>query len=180
MADDPAVPAPARLLRDFANTLDLDTSTDALASPEQLAGWLREHGLLTADEGAGEQDLETARRLREGLRAALAAHHDAEATVPDLDRAAEQLPLRLVTTLEGPRLRPVATAGAPAALAELAVALAEAAADASWRRLKICPADDCRWAFYDASKNRARTWCSMQICGNREKTRSYRQRHASG
>jgi predicted RNA-binding Zn ribbon-like protein len=50
-------------------------------------------------------------------------------------------------------------------------------ADGSWERLKICPADDCHWAFYDASKNRSRTWCNMQVCGNRKKTRAYRARN---
>ncbi|MGZ8667616.1 MAG: CGNR zinc finger domain-containing protein, partial [Solirubrobacterales bacterium] len=26
------------------------------------------------------------------------------------------------------------------------------------------------------SRNRSRTWCSMEVCGNRAKTRSYRHR----
>lgn len=52
----------------------------------------------------------------------------------------------------------------------------EAMLDGSWRRLKACP--QCGWAFYDYSKNRSATWCSMSICGNRLKTRAYRRRHA--
>jgi predicted RNA-binding Zn ribbon-like protein len=47
-----------------------------------------------------------------------------------------------------------------------------------WERVKICPADDCRWAFYDRSRNHSRTWCSMQVCGNREKARSWRGRRS--
>ena len=31
----------------------------------------------------------------------------------------------------------------------------------TWERLKVCPADDCQWAFYDESKNRSGTWCDM-------------------
>lgn len=46
-----------------------------------------------------------------------------------------------------------------------------------WDRLKICPAEDCLWAFYDRSRNRSRTWCSMRVCGNREKARGWRERH---
>ena len=38
-----------------------------------------------------------------------------------------------------------------------------------WRRLKICPGDDCGWLFIDETKNARRTWCSMQTCGNRAK-----------
>ena len=48
----------------------------------------------------------------------------------------------------------------------------------TWSRLKVCPADDCQWAFYDHSKNRSGTWCSMQVCGNRAKVRAYRERRA--
>jgi predicted RNA-binding Zn ribbon-like protein len=56
------------------------------------------------------------------------------------------------------------------------VAVAEAVADQTWQRLKICRADDCQWAYFDASKNRSKTWCAMGSCGNREKTRNYRAR----
>ena len=53
-----------------------------------------------------------------------------------------------------------------------------AIADGSWRRLKACRNHGCRWAFYDYSKNRSASWCSMQLCGNRTKTRAYRARRA--
>jgi predicted RNA-binding Zn ribbon-like protein len=46
--------------------------------------------------------------------------------------------------------------------------------DGSWGRLKACR--NCRWAFFDESKNRSARWCSMQLCGNRLKTRAYRRR----
>ncbi len=55
----------------------------------------------------------------------------------------------------------------------------EGGAQGAWPRLKACPADDCQWAFYDGSRNRSRTWCWMEECGNREKTRRYRSRKAS-
>jgi len=45
-----------------------------------------------------------------------------------------------------------------------------------WNRIKICPADDCRRAFHDRSRNRSRTWCSMRVCGNRRKARTFRRR----
>jgi predicted RNA-binding Zn ribbon-like protein len=31
-------------------------------------------------------------------------------------------------------------------------------------------------AFHDTSKNQSRQWCSMRVCGNRQKTRAYRRR----
>jgi predicted RNA-binding Zn ribbon-like protein len=49
----------------------------------------------------------------------------------------------------------------------------------TWDRLKACRLDDCQWVFYDHSKNRSRTWCSMRVCGNRAKARAYRERRRS-
>ena len=49
--------------------------------------------------------------------------------------------------------------------------------DGSWLRLKVCR--NCEWSFYDNSKNRSGSWCSMQLCGNRLKTRAYRTRRRS-
>ena len=49
--------------------------------------------------------------------------------------------------------------------------------DGSWGRLKACR--NCHWSFYDYSPNRSATWCSMQLCGNRAKTRAYRRRKVS-
>ena len=58
---------------------------------------------------------------------------------------------------------------------ELLAIVAHAQAGGTWQRMKACPA--CGWAFYDRSRNRSRTWCTMAICGNRAKARSYRARH---
>ena len=46
----------------------------------------------------------------------------------------------------------------------------------AWPRLKACRETTCRWAFYDASKNRSSIWCSMAVCGSRAKARTYRRR----
>ena len=43
-------------------------------------------------------------------------------------------------------------------------------------RLKMCASDECHWVFYDRSKPGSRRWCSSTLCGNREKTRTYRSR----
>jgi predicted RNA-binding Zn ribbon-like protein len=51
--------------------------------------------------------------------------------------------------------------------------------EGSWHRLKICREDTCQWVFFDRSKNQSKTWCSMRVCGNRNKTRSYRSRQRS-
>jgi predicted RNA-binding Zn ribbon-like protein len=44
-------------------------------------------------------------------------------------------------------------------------------------RIKICAnARSCGWLFYDHSKNNSRRWCSMEECGNQEKSRAYHAR----
>jgi predicted RNA-binding Zn ribbon-like protein len=171
------VPDHAVLLRDFVNTIDVEAGTDTLATPAGAARWLREHELLDDRTPVTASELETVLRLRTGLRTAMTAHHDADAesTSPELDALAARLPLRLSFAAGQPRLTPAAD-GVPGALGALLVAVSDATADGSWERLKLCPADDCAWGFYDTSKNRSRTWCAMGVCGNRQKTRTYRAR----
>ncbi|HUK69707.1 MAG TPA: CGNR zinc finger domain-containing protein [Streptosporangiaceae bacterium] len=74
-----APPEHAALLRDFANTVDMDEGTDTLSDPAALATWLFDHGLDATgshgDDGAGEADLEGAISLRTSVRAAMRAHH---------------------------------------------------------------------------------------------------------
>ena len=170
----------ADLLCAFVNTLDVDVDADpheALPDAAALTAWLRQHDLLDADDRAGKRDLDLALTLRSGLREALVRHHDGDHTsrVPDLETAATALPLRVVFDGTRPRLVP-ALGGARGGLARLLVAVADAQADDAWARVKLCGADDCQLAFYDTSKNRSRRWCSMGVCGNRQKTRSYRAR----
>ena len=99
------------------------------------------------------------------------ANNGATLDQPALDlvnATAERLPLQLGT--DG-RLR--VGAGRDALDGVVAIALG-AMLDGSWSRLKACR--NCCWSFYDYSPNRSATWCSMQLCGNRAKTRAYRKR----
>ena len=56
--------------------------------------------------------------------------------------------------------------------------VARAQTDGTWERMKACPWNTCHVAFYDHSRNRSRTWCSMDVCGNRAKAQTYRRRSA--
>ncbi|MGA8114845.1 MAG: CGNR zinc finger domain-containing protein, partial [Actinocatenispora sp.] len=104
-------------------------------------------------------------------------HHDGAARDrTGLDALAADVPLAVRFGPDGTAM-PVATGpGVLGVLGEVLAAVTLAAHDGSWRRLKICPAEDCRWVYYDASRNSSRRWCSMQVCGNRNKTRAYRRR----
>jgi predicted RNA-binding Zn ribbon-like protein len=172
------VPRAASLIRDFVNTRDVEGGTDELSTVGGLVDWCDGAGLLQAPSEASEDDRLLAVDVREALRAALLAHHDGEEPAePDLEGLAAALPLRLTFPTGGPRLRPV-DSGIRGALAQLVASVHEAVAEGSWSRLKACPSDTCTWAFYDSSRNRSRTWCSMQVCGNRAKGRTFRERHA--
>ena len=173
-----AAPTPddIELVRSFVNTIDEEDGTDALSSPSDLRRWLRAHDRIDAGTDVANEDLELALRLRGALRAELAAHHDGDvdpAAAAELDDVCAHLPLRAVAS--GAALAPVGS-DARGGLAAVVAAAARARITGSWPRLKICPADDCRWAFYDASRNRSRRWCSMDVCGNRNKVRAFRDR----
>lgn len=182
-ADD--VPRGVALVHDFANTLDervfrphaLRTEgRDMIAERTAFDAWLGARGLAT---GASPNDVALARMLRTALRAAIRSTlqpHERPAATTGLDAIAERLPLAVRLGTDGrPVLRPL-TAGVPGALAAILGAAVDAAARDTWTRLKMCSADDCRWVFYDASKPRTGRWCEMAVCGNRAKTRAYRQR----
>ena len=62
-------------------------------------------------------------------------------------------------------------------LGRIVAALHEAIWAGEFDRLKACERESCRAVFHDRSKNRSGRWCSMAICGAREKSaRAYRRR----
>jgi predicted RNA-binding Zn ribbon-like protein len=85
---------------------------------------------------------------------------------------AHEFRLTLTITDRQPRL------GGTDPLEEILGAVARLGVLGELGRVKICPADDCRWAFYDTSRNGSRQWCSMALCGNRAKARAHRARQA--
>lgn len=42
--------------------------------------------------------------------------------------------------------------------------------------VRTCADVECGWVFLDTSRNRARRWCSMKACGNRNKVRRFYRR----
>jgi len=182
-------PAPGSLetVRAFVNTLDVDDAVELLDTPAALAAWLGEQGLAGGDGASGtratQADLRRAIELREALRAHLLAHHDqplADGAAATLDAAARRARLTLrFTGSDETALEPEA-GGVDGALGRLLAIVAAAIEDDTWQRLKVCPADTCQWAFYDASRNRSAVWCDMRVCGNRAKVRGFRERKRAG
>ena len=183
-APTPAAPGRLEAVRRFVNTCDLEASEETLTTPDALARWLRDASLLEQGAVAGDRDLSRALALREALREAMAANHSGTPVPPEavatVNAAAERAGLGLALTADSgwaPRTR---AAGVDGALGALLALVAGAAADGTWRRLKVCVNDTCRWAFYDHSRARTGRWCSMQVCGNRAKQQAWRARRAPG
>ena len=184
-------PRPAELVRleAFCNTVDRHTfgehgrkptgRRELLATPVRLRDWLAAQGLLDDPRARVEAgDLDRALVLRDGLRAWLQARQGLPHDRGALDRARELLGrLRLQVDLAG-ETAALTPAGDPAtaALGRLAGDLATAGATGALARLKICDAPDCQFVYYDRSRSRTSRWCSTEICGNRMKTRRYRDR----
>ena len=173
-------PAPGRLelLRTFLNSVDLESREEDFSTPALLADWLAERGLLPRNARLGPGDLEEAIEFRETLRDVLesnAGHGDADEALRRLDAIAVRIPLR-VQLAGHPRLEPEGKDGIHGAIGRLLGIAYEATIEGTWRRLKVCRSDTCRWAFYDSSRNRSGTWCTMAICGNRMKGRAFRRR----
>lgn len=153
---------PADLIVRFINTLDVEAGTDVLDTVDAWQLWLSAQGLA----GLGREsarELEQARELRDDLRALASG---ARAQV-------RQVGIQVALTDNGQ-----VELGADTAVGLIAAAAAKVAIEKRLDRVKICPADDCRWAFYDTSRNHSRQWCSMEVCGNRAKARAHRERSA--
>jgi predicted RNA-binding Zn ribbon-like protein len=180
--DRPA-PGDLQLVQSLVNSADLEDGTDELLDPEALGAWLRAHGLAGSRERFDAAGLERVIAFREAVRRLLLSHNggdlDREA-VTTLDRLAGDAAVRVEFGADGaPALVPCGD-GVDGALGRLFAAIARAQTDGTWERLKVCPASTCLWAFYDASRNHSRTWCSMSVCGNRAKARTYRRRARAG
>jgi predicted RNA-binding Zn ribbon-like protein len=182
-AGEAAVPRELVAVQALVNTVDLEDNDDRLDSPEALRQFLTGQGLLGPTEPVGPADLALAVELREALRAMLRVNHGEPldpAALEVVNRAAAGLPLQVGFDAEGQPVLGPGSGGCRGALAVLLAGVAQASAQGTWERLKACSAESCQWAFYDRSKNRSGRWCSMQTCGNRTKTRTYRSRRRTG
>ena len=183
-----AAPGPLALVQALVNT-QYGQGRHAhveLTSPDQLRLWLVAHGLLADGTPVTQGDLRRVFQLREALRSLLRANTETgilASPIEVLNHLASTAPLTVRFHHDGlPTLEPD-IAGVDGALARLLGIVFTTMTDGTWLRLKACRHDRCQKAFYDTSKNRSGTWCSMAGCGSRLKARAYRRRrtaHAQG
>lgn len=177
---------------DFLNTemCGEQGTIDLLVNGDTLLDWGETAGLLDAEEreslgehpGTGDL-LDRARPLRRDLRDGalrlMAGESPSQALLQEIGALLDGHPERLtLTTVEGKwavRWRPVALVPS-LLLARIAADYARFLASAPHHRLRRCMAGTCMMLFLDTSKNGTRRWCSMELCGNRAKAASHRQR----
>jgi predicted RNA-binding Zn ribbon-like protein len=175
---DPTPTTDLHLLQAFVNTIDIEDGRDDLGTPERLHRWLMDRSLASPTDTVAEADLRRTVEIREGLRALGRANNgeslDRE-KVAALNRAADGIPVLIGVNPDDWSLRPAAP-GVDGFLGTILSSVARSMADGSWSRVKACQNDACHWLFYDHSRNRSGTWCTMAVCGSRMKARAYRSR----
>jgi predicted RNA-binding Zn ribbon-like protein len=185
-----AVPCELALLYDFVNTLDqrryvesgvAHGGGDEIETPRLLEAWMRERALLDRREHIDAREHRVALELRKTLRDFLLnppeRRPQAKEAARQLTAASRKFPLLLTVSDEGAvELAPVPGSNALGGVLGQMIGLAETGRLA---RLKTCASDECHWIFFDRSKPANRHWCSSSICGNRQKTRAYRERRRS-
>ena len=117
------------------------------------------------------------RALRDALRPVVEGTSDVDRTLTAwIDR------LGITVIVDGGRVRFRHDSGRPG---DVLTIVLDAVADGTWPRLKACP--DCRWSFYDNTRNGSKRWCLMTAagpgsrgCGNIAKVRRHRARARRG
>ena len=150
--------------------------------PAQDARWLAE--TLAADPALGERLIGEALALREAiyrLGAAIAAGRPApREPVAGLAHAHARALARAALAPVGvhfgwtwrPREAPVEAILGPISLSALTLLQ-----QADLTRVKQCQGEKCGWLFFDATKNKSRRWCEMEVCGNRAKQKRFARTH---
>jgi hypothetical protein len=183
-ADSQVAPGSLEVVRTFLNTWRIPNDTreplDELVSLEAMqqfySSWFGGQ--------AGDQEIciapELVWQLRADLRSILGT---SDVLVMSKWLSRQPVEVMLSPDTEGIpilRYRPAGVQGCRLC-AEVVALVVEAIAHNTWMRLKACP--DCRWVFYDHTKNRNKVWCLMtasgplgRSCGSISKVRSFRER----
>jgi predicted RNA-binding Zn ribbon-like protein len=157
---------------------------DVLQSDEDVLRWLVRTGLLgakTAPPGRRGALLAAARRLREIARVLVTARKaNRRLDVGPLNDflAQAESHCELIRGRDGSLsvARRYNRTNANGVLAPLAEAVAEFLATADFRLVRRCEGEGCVLWFYDRTKAHRRRWCSMEVCGNRNKVAKFRSR----
>ncbi|WP_242453388.1 CGNR zinc finger domain-containing protein [Mycolicibacterium sp. P9-64] len=167
-----------------------EPDNELLKSARDIGNWVKASGLAGATEAeavagiAGESFVEGIHAVREATAQIFGSIAAKEAL------ATEELCLLCVSAASGlaggaieldgatPHLALARWRDPDAVTAALAMLAIEAFFTLPRERLRSCPR--CGWLFLDTSRGGKRRWCSMQVCGNREKVSRHRQDALTG
>lgn len=176
-AESKPAPMPLLLVQAFLNTNDPDTGTDLLGDGEVAQAWFVAAGLVSDGCPVKPAELAFARALRQSIRTLLIDGGGKEPELGPLRELARKHTARLaiddsgVLVVENPSRERLADG-----LFGLLLVIRAAQEEESWNRLKACANPECRWVYYDRSRNQQGNWCDMAVCGNRLKNRRLRAR----
>jgi predicted RNA-binding Zn ribbon-like protein len=175
-SDPDAAPGRLDVLRRLVNTLDYPSGPDLIGSPDAASVWCREQGLPPI---SNQRELDRLRDFREVVRELLFANNgegDPERAWQALQPFVRSAWFGVVVQGPGKLALEPAGAGAERGIAIMLALIHDAVAAGTWQRLRACRKSTCKLAYYDRSKNGSRAWCSMAVCGNREKAQRRRSR----
>jgi predicted RNA-binding Zn ribbon-like protein len=176
---------------DFVNTQTVQArvATDLLASGDDLLLWLREAGLVPAyislrpNEATLDRAVELARQyraeVRKGLEQLIRHHPIPESLISATNEllAANTHAFRLLGSGRGFELEDIWRFPEPSAFcAPVAHAFARLLSNGELGRIRRCKNPYCPLFFFDTSKSGTRSWCSLNLCGNRFRTEAFRKR----
>lgn len=131
-------------------------------------------GEFVSQQGWTEHEAASVRALRADLRSLVESGSAAEAAC--LNEWIERLAVR-PAVVDGQ----VTYSHEASPAGNLFAAVLAAVSTGTWKRLKACP--DCRWVFYDHTRNGSKRWCLMyaggpegRACGTIAKVRRYRDK----
>lgn len=156
-------------------------AADFIGTADALKNWLAAAGVETPllDINKSQRSI---RELRDLLRTALVPLRERkplpEKLLAALNAQLGAVSLRFQLRQDADRLRLDQTLDVGAArLAGVIVEdFARFVCEFEPERLKSCSNPACTMVFYDRGKNATRRWCTMSICGNRDKVARYRAR----
>lgn len=174
----PFVFVSGNLALDFAGTLKWrrDVPEELLTSPDDVARWAVEAGILTEEPAITADEFARLGELREGVYRAVAATLNGEPWAADdvrlLNSHAEGRPPRATLS----PVTVVYTGDAESIGWSIARAAIDLLTRAPGLRMLECQRERCTRVFIDHSRTANRRWCGMEECGNRVKAAGYRGR----
>ncbi|QCB43293.1 CGNR zinc finger domain-containing protein [Sphingomonas sp. PAMC26645] len=159
-------------LRDLESFLWCDFDTTAAWRKWSEQRRFDSHAAEASFKEAGE--VQRALRQLEASNNGITASADVSKAMTTLNHAIEQHALRPRITADGVRMH----AGPGDAVGHVLQIAIQAMTTCAWPRFKLCRDPACRASFFDASKNGSKIWCSMELCGSRNKMRRHRGKAA--